>query len=337
MNLRNIPVFLITAVILSIASSLHAFENDVPEKGKAPHPGGVRAKEERAPGALESFARRFGLGNRNGADNCPASDAEAMEESFRPFSGCIIDTITVTGNRYTDRRTIIREMATRQGDRLDEALVIRDNSYIRGMGFFSTVEITVHRVKEERCSVDVRVEERPGLFMKYPFPTVDYSIDRGITYGFRWRIKNFRGVGEDLLMTYRERSDKERGGGVTWLAPWLGDFRLRASMSLFSYFRIEKPQTADFIKVSNGVKIAVGFPLTGSMIRQLWFTPELVVEERVSRMTIPGNTVGPEGIFFRQLLLSCGLNLVYDSRDNLVAPFRGVYAGVDAKRLFSLR
>jgi len=306
------------------------------EAGGAAVSPAVEGKKEQAPTALESLARKFGFGSCNGMDDLRSSDPSEIVEAVRPFSGCIVDTITVTGNEHTNRKTIVREMATRQGERLNEAFVLRDSSYLRGMGYFSVVEIAVRPSAGGRCAVDVRVEERPGLFMKYPFPTVDYSIDLGVTYGFRWRVKNFRGAGEDLLLTYKGRPEKERYGGVTWSAPWLWDFRLRAGLSLFSYYRMDQPELGDFIKESYGAKAAVGFPLTRSLIRQLWLTPELAVEERVSRMTLPGNITGPEGIFFRQLLMSYGFLVFYDSRDNLVAPFRGVYTGFELLRYFSI-
>ncbi|MCK4537194.1 MAG: BamA/TamA family outer membrane protein, partial [Candidatus Krumholzibacteria bacterium] len=214
---------------------------------------------------------------------------------------------------------------------LDEALIYRDDTYLRGLGFFSSVNITAERTEEGGCRVIVHVDERPGLFMKYPWPVIDYDLDSGFRYGFRWRIRNFRGAGEDLLLSFKERPEKERGGGISWSAPWVGDFRLRLNINAFSYSRIEKPEVDDFIKESNGAMVSVGLPLTKSLIHQLWFIPEIMIEERLSRLTLPENITDLGGVFFRQSYLAYGFSLLYDSRDNRIAPMDGVYSRINMR------
>jgi outer membrane protein assembly factor BamA len=287
--------------------------------------------DARQPSALESLARKFGFRSKKAIDCTPPPSRDEIDKRMQPMKGCIIDTIIVTGNRYTNRITIIREMATTRGEELDEDLIYRDDTYLRGLGFFSSVNITAENTEVGECQVIVQVDERPGLFMKYPWPVVDYDLDSGIRYGFRWRIRNFRGAGEDLLMSFKERPEKERGGGISWSAPWVGDFRLKLNINAFSYFRIEKPEVDDFIKESNGAMVSVGLPLTRSLIHQLWFVPEIMIEERISRLTLPENISDPEGIFFRQSYLAYGFSLIYDSRDNVIAPMDGIYSYINMK------
>lgn len=303
-------------------------EGGEPETNAPAEPEG----QPSAPSMLESFARKLGFSRPADMDSGPPPSREDIEERLGPFLDSIIDTIIVTGNRYTHRKTIIREMATRQGERLDRDLIFRDDSYLRGLGFFSQVEITAEQADEGKCLVRVLVEERPGLFMKYPFPMINYRIDEGVSYGFRWRIRNFRGVGEEILMTYEERSGKERGGGATWYAPWVGGMRLRLYVNLFGYYRLEKPEIDDYIKQRSGGRVGIGIPLTSNMVRQIWFRPEFSVESRYSRMSIPGNINAPAGIFFRQFLMSYGAGLTVDSRDNNIAPMRGQLTSLKINR-----
>ncbi|MBU8920384.1 MAG: BamA/TamA family outer membrane protein [Bacteroidales bacterium] len=289
---------------------------------------GVTARE---PSALESLARKFGFRSKKAVDCTPVPSRDEICRRVQSMKGCIIDTILVTGNKCTNRITIIREMATTQGEELNEALIYRDDTYLRGLGFFSSVNITAEHTEDGECRVIVHVDERPGLFMKYPWPVIDYDLDSGIRYGFRWRIRNFRGAGENLLLSFKEKHEKERGGGISWSAPWVGEFRLRLNINAFSYFRIEKPEEDDFIKESNGAMVSVGLPLTKSLIHQWWFIPEIMIEERLSRLTLPGNLTDPGGVFFRQSYLAYGFSLLYDSRDNVIAPMDGIYSFINMK------
>ncbi|HER44180.1 MAG TPA: hypothetical protein ENO08_06950, partial [Candidatus Eisenbacteria bacterium] len=87
-----------------------------------------------------------------------------MAERLKPYAGQTIDTIVVSGNDRTRRQTIVREMATRQGAPLAPELVKRDAAYLRGMGFFSDVDISASSTTPGSCRVDVLIVERPGLF-----------------------------------------------------------------------------------------------------------------------------------------------------------------------------
>ncbi|MBN1164089.1 MAG: BamA/TamA family outer membrane protein [Candidatus Krumholzibacteriota bacterium] len=261
---------------------------------------------------------------------------EILEENIRPCKGSVIDTIIIAGNQHTRRNTILREMATRQGALLDEELLIRDDSYIRGMGFFSWVEVSVRPSGPGRCRVFVQVTERPGLFMKYPYPTVDYHLKKGVSYGFRWKVKNFRGVGEQLAASFEKRRDKEHEAGITWNVPWVGGKRLKLSVNLFNFYRLEEPEREDFIKDRYGANLSFGLPLTGSLVRQVWLVPTISLENRYSRLSIPGNLNYPAGIYIRQVLLSYGFTISYDSRDNGISPLRGMLSAFSFRRYYSV-
>ena len=129
-----------------------------------------------------------------GASRMSAVDAsrEALEVEVNPFRGSIVDEIIVKGNTHTRRWTIIREMATKEGEHLDEHVLYRDHSYLRGLGFFSEVNITIDETEAGHCDLIVEVSERPNLFMKYPMPLLNYDMTRGVSYGVRWKVRNFQ-------------------------------------------------------------------------------------------------------------------------------------------------
>lgn len=271
------------------------------------------------------------------ASRTAAVDAsrEALEVEVSPFRGSVVDEIIVTGNTHTNRETIVREMATKEGDNLDEDILYRDHSYLRGLGFFSEVDITIDETSVGHCNIIVKVSERPDLFMKYPMPSVNYHLVKGVSYGVRWKIRNFRGTGQELFTSFERRRGHEQGANFSWSMPWVGSRRMRLSFQGFTHQKLTVPEKADFVKERHGGGVAMGFPLTSSLLRQVWIMPDIMVENRHSRL---GIDVAPnqDGTYVRQLLLITGLTLTYDSRDNRLSPFNGAYAGVSARRYSSV-
>jgi outer membrane protein assembly factor BamA len=260
---------------------------------------------------------------------------EALETEIVPFKGSIVDEIIVRGNTHTERWTIIREMATKEGERLDEDVLYRDHSFLRGLGFFSSVDIEIDETSLGHCNVIVTVAERPNLFMKYPVPSLDYDLVKGVSYGVHWRIRNFRGKGQEVFMGFKKRRDHEHGGSISWSTPWVGSRRMRLSFQAFSHERLTTPEKADYIKERHGGGVRMGFPLTSSLLRQVWIMPEVMLENRHSRL---GIDVAPNqgGTFLNQLILTTGLSLTYDSRDSHTSPFNGTFAGATVRRYTSV-
>jgi outer membrane protein assembly factor BamA len=266
-----------------------------------------------------------------------APDAHWRKVSTRlePYYGHIVDSIIVRGNSHTQRITIIREMTTREGERLEERLLQRDMSFLRGMGYFSDVDVSAERTSSGHCAITIYIAERPGLFMRFPYPVVNYDFEKGISYGVRWRVKNFRGLGEELRITALKRRDKEHGGDIGWRVPWLMGRRLQTSLNLFAYRRLEEPESDDFIKERNGASAYLGVPLTSSLLRQLWISTTISVEGRDSRLTCTrdGTTTNE---MYRQNLLALGLELSFDSRDNRISPWAGFMSRFRAVRFTSI-
>lgn len=243
---------------------------------------------------------------------------------LEPYYGAIVDTIIVTGNSRTRRVTIVREMATRQGNPLEEDLIRRDTSYLRGLGYFSEVDIQADPTARGGCRITVMVSDRPDLFMKYPYPVLNYDFTEGVSYGVRWRVKNFRGYGEHLSISALKKRDREHGGGISWNVPWVAGRRLRFNSHLYTFRRLEEPEADDFVKERYGGSINIGIPITESLLRQIWIFPVVSLEHRESRISRDG-TVGSDAVFYRQNFAAAGLVLSYDSRDNTLAPFRGMF------------
>ena len=261
---------------------------------------------------------------------------ETARRELEPYVGNVIDTIVVSGNDHTRRKAIVREMATRPGEPLDHDRIVRDTSWLWGLGWFTEVNIRAEVCEAGRCRVLVHVEERPGLFMKYPYPVVNYDIDDGVTYGVKWKVKNFRGLGEQLSFSATRHNEKEYGGSVSWSMPWAFGRRFQLRSSVFNYRRLEEPSGDDYIKARTGAELVVGVPVTDDLIRQFWLFASLSYEVRESVFDMASWTDGYNGRPYRQNLYSIGAALSFDSRDNRIAPRRGTVQYASIRRYEAL-
>ena len=249
---------------------------------------------------------------------------ETEREQLEPFYGCTIDTIVISGNTHTKAVTILREMATKEGRGLDEALIRRDAAHLRGLGYFSEVRVSAEDMGGGRCRLLVAISERPGLFMRVPYPVVNYDFKDGISYGLSWKIKNFRGNGEDVSLSALARRDQDQGAGLSWNIPWFTGRRILFRFDLLGYRRLKEPEYDDFIKEQSIGNLTLGIPVSRSLVRQLWLKTSLSFERRYSRLTLPNMHDGSVGQFCRQDFVSFGSEIVYDSRSALLSPFDGM-------------
>lgn len=266
------------------------------------------------------------------------SDIDASCSTLSPFYGCFIDSILVAGNTHTRTQAILREMATKPGMCLESRLIRRDVGYLRGLGYFAAIEIRAEQARPEHCRVVVQVTERPGLFMRYPYPVLNYDFEKGVSYGATWKVKNFRGDAEDLSLSAVVRRDKEQSAGIGWSEPWLLGRRVRFRADAGWYRRTEEPADADqeYIKQILAGSVSVGMPLTPSLVRQLWLKGTLSFEGRESRQLVVDPLDGVTPRYLRQNFLSVGAELEYDSRSDRMSPFEGAVARLRARRYTSV-
>lgn len=281
--------------------------------------------------------RVFGAGGSRSI--VPDAGDHGIEETCRrldPFYGCPIDTIVIRGNTHTKAITITREMATKPGNLLDEKLIRRDAAYLRGIGYFAEVDIDAEPTVPGACRLVVSVVDRPGLFMRVPYPVVNYDFEKGVSYGFTWKVKNFRGNAEDLAISAIQRRTEERGAGFTWSNPWFGGRRVRLRADVSAYSRIEEPadRNEEYIREIVSAGVGVGVPLSRNLVRQVWFKPSVAYEARDSRRVLPGEN--GSAAYYRQNFLSVGGEVEYDSRSDRTSPFDGAVGRFRARRFSSV-
>lgn len=266
------------------------------------------------------------------------TDLERDCKNLEPFYGCTVDTIIVTGNTHTKTVAIIREMATKKGARLDERLIRRDSAYLRGLTYFVEVGMSAETTEYGKCRILVTVTERPAIFMRVPYPVVNYDFEKGVSYGVTWKIKNFRGLAEDLSASALVRQNREEGASFSWNIPWLMGRRLGLNTNAFTYRRIEIPIDIDedYVKRQNGAALGLSVPLTRSLINQLWFRTIVSFDWRESWLTPSTSGGAPSSGFYTQEFVSEGAEFVYDSRADRISPFSGMLHRISARRFTSV-
>jgi outer membrane protein assembly factor BamA len=290
-------------------------------------------------GVISWVAERFSWldwTRHNGDDESPAAsmDPETQYEKLEPYYGCIVDSIAVTGNEHTKAIVILREMATKQGRVLDERLIRRDAAYIRGLGYFADVSIAAEGRESGGCLLRVTIVERPAVFMRAPYPVVNYDFQKGLSYGATWKIKNFRGLGEDLAVSGLMRKDRDEGLSISWSNPWFLGRRMPLRLASYAYRLIEDPVEPDeeYLKEQVGASIGFGLPLTGSLVKQLWLKPNLSFERRKTWLMFRDASGNYAGQFYLQNFVAIGGELEYDSRNDRLAPFNGMFHRFQLRR-----
>ena len=138
--------------------------------------------------------------------------------------------------------------------------------------------------------------------MRVPYPVVNYDFQRGLSYGATWKIKNFRGLGEDLAVSGLMRKDREEGVSFSWSNPWFLGRRAPFRFDSYAYRRIDDPEDADdeYLKEQVGTSVGFGLPLTQSLVKQLWLKTNLSFERRKTRLAL----ADASGDLLRSILFS---------------------------------
>jgi outer membrane protein assembly factor BamA len=286
--------------------------------------------------SLFDWMRGGGGGGRSDSTSAMCVDLERDCKNLQPFYGCTVDTIIVSGNTRTKTKAILREMATKQGERLEERLIRRDSAYLRGLAYFAEVGIVAEESGYGKCRILVTLAERPGIFMRVPYPVVNYDFEKGLSFGATWKVKNFRGLAEDLSVSAIRRRDKEEGANFSWNVPWFLGRRMRFRFDAYTYRRIEMPVDAEeeYIAKQHAAGVGIGIPVTRNLVKQLWFKTNLSFEGRESWLLDPAG--GASGDFHWQNFVSAGAEIEYDSRSNRISPFTGMLHRIRARRYTSL-
>ena len=161
----------------------------------------------------------------------------------------------------------------------------------------------------------ISVTERSSLFLKSILPFVKFDFSKGLTYGAKWRDKNFRGRLEQLSLSYTRNQEDDESMSFGWSTPWLGWKHISLGGQVSYFNRGDKPPEFA-VHESIGIGGFLALPLTESRIRFSQVSTSLSVDK--SRFH-----GGGEGIT-HEVTLSPRVGYRFDSRDSGLRPESGV-------------
>jgi len=168
-----------------------------------------------------------------------------------------VEEININGNQQTLDRVVRREMRLVEGDAFNRVLVDRSQRRVRGLGFFSEVEIDeLPGSAPDRSVLNVNVTEQP---------TGSFQIGGGVSsndnfiFNIQLNQQNLAGRGQSVLLdlSASQRTNRAR---VSLTEPYFLGRRLRAGASVF--VQSTDFQEAGFVSETYGLGTNFGFPVS---------------------------------------------------------------------------
>jgi outer membrane protein assembly factor BamA len=226
--------------------------------------------------------------------------------------------IEISGNKITAEEIILRELIVAIGDAVTMAALELDQLRVTGLDLFSRVQFNL--ISRDGLPV-LRIEVTEEWYI-FPLPFWSYSDDDPpeLTYGFRYRQKNFRGRNETLTASLWGGAD--RGFRFSHDTPWVrGTPTLTRRIELFQTTRKSKNLAVRDLNLESqhtAARLAMGKRWTRE------FTSELGVRFRLVQAD---NSLQLAGDGSLDRIIETFIVAAWDGRDLRQLPRRGFYLG----------
>ncbi len=246
-----------------------------------------------------------------------ASAPRFESEAYQWAEGRLIDTVYVHGNTRVKSVAIQRELESRKGGRIRAESVERDQRYVSDLSPFATVAIHIEPIGADQCVLHVVVTERPTLLLKFIYPVLEYDINTDrITYGLKWRDKNFRRRLENFSLDALRDNRENDSAGASWSTGWIGWKHIGVAANTTYFKRGQVSANPGIIEQTRG-GVSVSLPLTESRIKFM---------QVILGLGLARNRVGIVGVDSDiENLISPSLGFRFDDRFGTIKPRQGTY------------
>jgi len=177
-----------------------------------------------------------------------------IEEGPRVY----VERININGNSRTRDDVIRRELRLAEGDAFNKVLLSRSERNVRGLNFFSGVEVTeTPGSEEDQTIVDVNVREMPTGELSFG---VGYSSAEDFTTQLALSERNFLGRGQRVRFNVALSNQVQRYN-IGFTEPYFLGRDVSAGFSLFNT-QTEYDFQQDLTVAERGIGFALGFPLS---------------------------------------------------------------------------
>ncbi|MFA5354744.1 MAG: outer membrane protein assembly factor BamA [Thermodesulfovibrionales bacterium] len=230
----------------------------------------------------------------------------------------------IIGNNMTRQGVITREILHKEGEPLNYAILIQERQRLYRLGLFTDVVIEPAEEKGNKRDVKYLLKEADPGAVEFGIGYAEYERLRGF---FGVSYKNLWGTGRQASFR-TELSILEQRFLLSYYEPWfIGDIPLKAlAMSEYReergldnqelWYKIRRHTLSAGIEkeLSDDLKLEFAYDL--SQVKTWDVKPDIVLsKEDVGTLIISGPRAG----------------FIYDTRDNLFDPSRGILAGVSLK------
>lgn len=241
----------------------------------------------------------------------PGEESDSLDIILRVEEGDLvrIEEIRVEGNAETDNSVIVRETRLSVGEAYNPAKVDAIRQRLRRLNIFSEVGEPVLYRRNDRHGLLIKVQEGStntfdGILGYIPGTGVN---EKGYLTGLvSISMRNVLGTGRKASFRWQRDDRHSQELGIRYLEPWVFDFPINIGGGFF-----QRQQDSSYVR------------------RVIDAKTELMISEELSagilfgaESVIPSSGVSPSRVF-RSATTTAGVELLYDTRDDVYSPTGG--------------
>jgi len=243
-----------------------------------------------------------------------------------------VDRIYVTGMKATRENVIRREVLLREGDVFSASRLRRSQERIMNLGFMDDVRIDLQPGgAEDRMDLEFAVVEgRPGMLSA----GAGYSSVDQLVGNLQVSHMNLFGKAQRLKLLW-EFGARRQNYDISWTEPWFMDKPMSLGVSLYDLLRVVEfdGDSNAYKKKQQGLELKLG-PRFGDKLGTLFsYSYENVVISDSRRDPAYDPSIPPERQVLNGAKLTSSISgqFIYDSRDNVFDPSRGMRHSVSCQ------
>ncbi len=232
--------------------------------------------------------------------------------SLQKGENSIIKKIEIAGNDKTKSDVIIRNLRLRESETFNDELVEELPKRLNRLKFFEPVQspgFYINSDNEGVLQISVKEIQTNNFDGIVGFVPSNNENESGFFTGFvNISLRNLFGTGRAALIRWEQEDQNSQELELKYLEPWLFDYPFNISFGLFQ-------RKQDSTYVQRNFNSEIEFLATESLSASFLFESE---------STIPSENDSEIFTVYNSSVISTGVNLAIDTRDDLLSPTSGI-------------
>ncbi len=224
-----------------------------------------------------------------------------------------IKKIEITGNDKTKNDVIIRNLRLKENEIFNDDLVEEIPTRLNRMRFFEPAQqpkFYINSVNEGVLQISVKEIQTNNFDGIVGFVPSNNENESGFFTGFvNISLRNLFGTGRAALIRWEQEDQNSQELELKYLEPWIFSYPFNISFGLFQ-------RKQDSTYVQRNFNSQIEFLATENLSASFLFE---------SQSTIPSENESNVFTVFNSSVISTGVNLSIDTRDDLLSPTSGIH------------